>query len=254
MKSISDELWIEIEKVLPERESLVGRPEMCPRKAFDGIFFVLQTGIQWHNLPEKYGRPSTVHGKFMKWCRAGIFEKILVKAREYYRKRNSKNMWYAFDTIIKKGPFAEFGGANPTDRSKRGIKHMVLVDRRGAPLFVNVAPANRHDSKLLAPVVKKLRKSKKVRIIAADSAFDVDHLRSICADKQIALLAATNPRRNKNKRNYKPNNRWIVERTLGWFSWYRGLKICWAKKLISHLSFLQIASAIQLFKMGGIFV
>lgn len=83
MKSISDELWIEIEKVLPEKESLVGRPEMCPRKAFDGIFFVLQTGIQWHNLPEKYGKVGlTIRGLRI---RDGLTQKELTKKLNIYQ-------------------------------------------------------------------------------------------------------------------------------------------------------------------------
>ena len=253
MKHIPDVLWSEIEKLIPHKTSMVGRPEFDNRKTLNGIFFVLKTGIQWKELPEKYGAPTTIHSKFMKWCRMGIFEKILKKAREYYRKRNSKNMWYAFDTTLKKAPFAKFGGKNPTDRSKIGVKHTLLVDRKGAPLFVGIAPANRHDSKLLKSSLKPMRKSKNVRIIAADSAFDAKELRSFCKEKNIVLLAATNSRRKINCHKYRPCCRWIVERTLGWFSWYRGLKICWAKTYISHLAFLQLAASIQLFKMGGIF-
>ena len=108
----------------------------------------------------------------MKWCRAGIFEKMIVRAREYYRRRNSKNIWYAFDATSKKAPFAKFSGKNPTDRAKRGIKHAVLVDRKGAPLYVTVAPANIHDSKIFKPIISKFRKVKKTRIVTADSAFD----------------------------------------------------------------------------------
>ncbi|MFC1841724.1 hypothetical protein ACFLYA_01505 [Candidatus Dependentiae bacterium] len=29
--------------------------------------------------------------------------------------------------------------------------------------------------------------------------------------------------------NLENGQRWIVERTFGWFSWYRGIKICWTK-------------------------
>ena len=190
----------------------------------------------------------------MRWCRLGIFQKMIVKAREYYRRRNSKNIWYAFDTLVKKGSFAKYGGKNPTDHAKRGVKQTLLVDRKGAPLFVGIAPANQHDSKLLEPVLKVMRLSKKIRIIAADSAFDVKKLRSICKKLNIALLAATNIRRSKMKPKFHPPYRWVVERTFGWFAWYRGLKICWAKTIESSLAFLQIAASIQLFKMSGIFV
>ena len=117
-----------------------------------------------------------------------------------------------------------------------------------------MAPANVHDSKLLKPILQTLRKSKNKRTLAADSAFDAKFLYEYCSRKNIKLDAATNIRRSKNKPKHKPRNRWVVERTFGWLAWYRGLKICWAKSKISHLSFLQIACSIQLFKMSGIFV
>jgi putative transposase len=253
MKSISIDLWIEIEKILPIKIKKVGRPEFNRLKAFNGILYILKNGSLWKDLPEKYGCASTVHGKFMKWSRLGIFEKILKIARKYYMKKNKNHLWYAFDTLLKKAPFAKFGGKNPTDRSKRGIKQTILVDKKGAPLFVNIYKANIHDSKLLKQTVKKLSSLKRSRIIAADSAFDAGFLYKICKSKNIILDAATNIRRNKKKQKYKPANRWIVERTFGWLSWFRGLKTCWAKSKISHLSFLQLGCSIQLFKMSGIF-
>ena len=93
MKHIPDLLWREIEKIIPCKQPSVGRPEFDARKTFDGILFILITGSQWHMLPEKYGCPTTVHGKFIKWCRMGVFQKMMVRAREYYRIRNSKNNW-----------------------------------------------------------------------------------------------------------------------------------------------------------------
>lgn len=253
MKHISDELWCEIEKLIPHKETTVGRPEFDRRKALNGMIYILHSGAKWDHLPEKYGYPTTVHGKFMKWARAGVFNKIMIKSREYYRKRNSKNNWFAFDTISRKAPFAQFGGKNPTDRAKRGIKHLVLVDRKGAPLFVDVAPANRHDAKLLKPIINQMRKSKQVRVLAADSAFDVKRLRSECKNKNIALIAVPNRRRRKNVHVFQVPHRWIVEQTFGILSWHRGLKTCWAKTRESALSFLQIACSLRLFKMSGVF-
>jgi putative transposase len=57
----------------------------------EGILYLLKTGCQWHLIPEEYGKPTTIHGKYMKWCRLGIIDKIMHFARERYRKRNSKN-------------------------------------------------------------------------------------------------------------------------------------------------------------------
>ena len=253
MKHIPDELWCELEKLIPQKETIVGRPEFDRRKVLNGIIHILHSGTKWDYLPEKYGCTTTVHGKFMLWARAGVFKKIMIKAREYYRRRNSKNNWYAFDTISRKAPFEKFGGKNPTDRAKRGIKHSILVDRKGAPLFVDVAPANRHDAKLLKSITNQMRKSKQIRILAADSAFDVEKLRSECEAKNIALIAVPNRRRRKDIHVFQVPHRWKVEQTFGILSWYRGLKICWAKTRESALSFLQIACSLRLFRMTGIF-
>jgi transposase len=253
MKHIPDRLWCEIEKLIPKKQMSIGRPEFDNRRTFEGIVLVLKTGVQWHYLPKEYGCPTTVHGKYMKWARAGVFGKMIIKAREYYRRRNSKNNWYAFDTISKKAPYAQFGGNNPTDRAKKGIKHSILVDRKGAPIYVNIAPANTHDSLLLDSIVNNMRRSKQIRIIAADSAFDVKRLRSLCKEKNIALVASPNARRKKDVHKFNVPYRWVVEQTFGILTWLRGLKICWAKTKEAALGFLQIACSLRLFKMTGIF-
>jgi len=254
MKRIPDSLWCELEKLLPKKKTKVGRPEFDNKKVFEGVLFILRTGSQWCELPEKYGHFSTVHSKYMRWARAGVFEKMLVKAREYYRRRNSTNIWFALDTVIKKAPFAQFGGKNPTDRGKNGIKQATIVDRKGAPLFISVAPANIHDSKTLEPTMKKMRKSKNVRIMSADAAWDDKESMDYCKKKNFALVASTNMRRSKDKHKFKAPYRWIVEQTFGILSWFRGLKTCWAKTKISALSFAQIARSLRLFEMVRIFV
>ena len=253
MKHIPDLLWREIEKIIPQKETLVGRPEFDARKTLDGILFILITGAQWKMLPEKYGCPTTVHGKFMKWCRMGVFQKIMTRAREYYRRRNSKNNWYAFDTASRKAPFAKCGGKNPTDRAKRGIKQAIVVDRKGAPLFTKIAPANKHDSRIIEPTMKPMRKSKNLRILAADGAFDVKRIYENCKQKNIVLLASPNPRRKRDVHKHTPPYRWIVERTIGILSWIRGIKTCWAKTYESAQAFLDFACSLRLFKMAGIF-
>ena len=82
MKHIPDKLWCEIEKLIPEKETAVGRPEFDRRKTLNGIIYILYSGSKWSYLPEKYGCPTTVHGKFMLWSRTGAFRKIMIRARE----------------------------------------------------------------------------------------------------------------------------------------------------------------------------
>ena len=249
---IADSVWEAIKDLIPTKNSKVGRPEKCPRKTLEGIVYILTGGCHWRLLPTYYGNHKTVHGKFMKWSRMGIFAKINAQAKGLYQRRNSKNNWYAFDTTSKKAPFAKHGGKSPTDRGKRGIKHAILVDRKGAPLFVNIGPANAHDSKLFEPVISHMKKSKNLRIIAADSAFHSKKLYAFCKKKNLVLVASINPRRDKKMHKFQAPYRWIVEQTFGIISWYRGLKSCWSKTFEANLSFLQIACSLRLFKMSGI--
>jgi len=125
---------------------------------------------------------------------------MMIKAPEYYRKKNKKNIWCEIDTLIKKAPFTRFGGKNPTDCGKRGIKQSLIVDRKGEPLFIGVTPANKHDSKIFESALSKMKKSKQVRIMAADRSFDENLLRSIAKRKNIALIPSPNKHRNKEKK------------------------------------------------------
>jgi putative transposase len=236
---IPRKIWKRFSKLV-EKKSKKGRPDHCIRKTLEGIYYVLKTGCQWGFLPPQFGAPSTVHGKFMKWSREGIFEKMLVEKREEYFSAQEIQNWIAFDTSSRKAPRLKSSGKCPTDRGKRGVKIAVMVDRKGKPLYVDVFPANRHDSKTLLPVINRMH-NKDIKILAADSAFDTKNLRKVCLKNNIILLASTNSRRNKNVKKYHPLHRWIVERTFGWFPWFRGIATCHAKTSLAYLSFLQIA-------------
>ena len=253
MEILPDNLWKEISDLVPRKKSRVGRPEVDPRLVISGVLYILKSGAQWRLLPSEFGSPSTIHGKFRKWSRAGIFEKIMQRAKEMYEK-NSDNTgyWLAIDTSHSKAPFANWSGRNPTDRGKRGIKRVVIVDHRGAPLVTDIAASNTHDSKLLKSAITRLCRKKlpKPKILAADSAFDARELRKICRAKNLFLTAATNLRRSKATHRYSPKNRWVIERTFGWFSWHRSLKTCWARTSESFFALYCFVAALQLFRMS----
>ena len=253
-KIISEKIMNEIKTLLPRKTSKRGRPTMCPEKAFLGMVYVLKSGIPWALLPTEFGCVSTVHGTFLRWVEIGFFQKLLDHSRKIYQCCFPQNNWLAIDTSSKKAPFAKkWSGNNPTDRAKKGIKQVIIVDRNGGPINVDVAAANTHDSKLLQPIIDQLDVSERLMVLAADSAFDTQELRNFCKEKNIALIASKNPRNSADKHTFSVPHRWVVERTFGWFAWQRSLKICWTKLRKTYLAFLQIAAANQLFKMSLFF-
>jgi len=253
MEIIPDYVLKKIEELIPPKKSKVGRPRANVRNILEGILFVLRTGVQWRLLPAEFGKPSTVHGTFRRWIKLGIFEEIMRCAVGFYLE-NEANTNYRLiaDASHTKAPFADWSGKNPTDRGRNGIKKMIITDAHGAPLAVTTGPSNAHDSKLLKPVIKALKKNNCThpRVLAADSAFDAKYLRSYCRSEGLILIATKNKRRRKNTEKNFISWRWVIERTFGWLAWYRSLKICWCKTVESFLAMLQLASTLQLFRMS----
>ena len=50
MLMISDNVWNEIKNIIPVKKSKVGRPQKDPKTVLSGIFYIIVTGAQWHQL------------------------------------------------------------------------------------------------------------------------------------------------------------------------------------------------------------
>lgn len=254
MLKIPDNVWNEIKKVIPDKKSKIGRPQKDPRVVLSGIFYNMITGSQWHQLPDYYGRPTTIHGRFRIWVKSGVFNNILSKSIDLAVQYFGSPECFLNDTSSVKAPFAAFGGKNPTDRAKNGIKKGIVIDWNRIILSVLIDSANKHDSKLLIPHIKNLEKFiDKPKVMITDSAWDVKKLRTYLATINIALHASTNVRRSKSKKKIKSGGRWKIEQIFGIQQWHRGIKFCWTKTLESFLALCQLASAIHNFKLIGVF-
>ena len=75
---INDEQWERIKNMLPkERTGKPGRPcKTTNRDVLNGVLWMGHTGAQWKELPQQYGKRSTVHGRFKAWKDSGLIEEI----------------------------------------------------------------------------------------------------------------------------------------------------------------------------------
>ncbi|HXT83077.1 MAG TPA: transposase [Verrucomicrobiae bacterium] len=82
---IPEELWAEIESILPNEKPLktVDRPIIRYRKVIDGIL-VLRIGCQWKILPKEYGFGSTCHRRFQEWNGLNAFKKVWINLLKTY--------------------------------------------------------------------------------------------------------------------------------------------------------------------------
>lgn len=64
-----------------------GRPRRDPREVIDGVLWILRTGAQWADLPDRYPPYQTCHRYFQQWCRDGTLKRILhALARDLYKR------------------------------------------------------------------------------------------------------------------------------------------------------------------------
>jgi transposase len=76
---LTDEQWLLVEPVLrgARRADNRGRPWHDTRAVLNGVLWVLGTGAQWRELPDKYPPFQTCHRRFQQWVRSGKLEEAL---------------------------------------------------------------------------------------------------------------------------------------------------------------------------------
>jgi len=258
----SDALWHALEPLLPEEplKPKGGRPRMDNRKAFDAMFYVLRTGIQWNALPRCLGAPSTVHDRFQQWREAGVFGKLWTSTLlEYDVRQGLEWFWQALDGAMTKSPLG--GGAtgpNPTDRGKSGTKRHLMTEGSGLPISVVVTGANRHDKTQVEavleamPIVPPLPTQEDPQHFCGDKGYDYPDVRSlVCAEGYIEHIR---PRGEEAwELTHIPRyraRRWVVERTHSWLNRFRRVLIRWEKKVENYLAFLHLAFAYICMRAG----
>ena len=73
---LSVDQWRKIEPYVPGKPGDRGRSGRDNHNFVNGVLWVLRSGAHWHDLPERYGKWKTVHKRFTRWAKAGVWEKI----------------------------------------------------------------------------------------------------------------------------------------------------------------------------------
>ena len=73
---LSDAQWGRIERMLPGKAGDPGRHGKDNRRFVDAVLWVLRSGARWHDLPPRYGKYKSVHKRFSRWAKAGVWERV----------------------------------------------------------------------------------------------------------------------------------------------------------------------------------
>jgi transposase len=118
---LSDAQWKLIEPILrPQRRADGrGRPWQDTRAVLNGILWVLGTGAQWRELPQKYPPYQTCHRRFQHWVQARKLERVLQVLAEELQARG------------KLETYMRHSSTPPSRGQKRGARGRAYQTRQG---------------------------------------------------------------------------------------------------------------------------
>ena len=255
MIRLTDEQWERIRDHYPEEHIADGRPGRKPiasRRVLEAVLWILNTGAQWHMLPQSYPNYKTVHRRFQAWCRDETLRRILTDVANDLRDRgvlDEEECFIDATFVMAKGGGAEIG---PTKRGK-GMKIMAIVDRHGLPLSVSTHAANHHEVRLVQLCFDFYMIEAKPENLIGDRAYDSDPLDDELRRDGIEMIAPHRCNRSKpptqdRRRLSRYMRRWLVERFFAWIQWQRRILVRWEYHAHNFLGFVQLACLVILFR------
>ena len=79
---LTDAEWMIIDPLLPRKSRGVARVD--DRRVLNGIFWRFRSGSPWADVPERYGPYTTCYNRFVRWRKAGVWDKLLAAVSEAY--------------------------------------------------------------------------------------------------------------------------------------------------------------------------
>ena len=73
---LSEVQWRRIADLLPGKPGDPGRTGDDNRLFVNAVLWVLRSGARWSDLPERYGKWKSVHKRFTRWAKAGVWERV----------------------------------------------------------------------------------------------------------------------------------------------------------------------------------
>lgn len=242
---LSEVQWERIKNTLPGRVEHVGRTAVDNRQFVNRVLWVLRSGARWSDLPERYGRYKSVHTRFMRWARSGVWERIfedLVSDR--------KNQYLMIDsTIVRAHQQAatgrKKGGSEDAalGRSRGGLstKIHLLADEDGLPLEFRITAGQAGE---YAPA-GQLLEGQHAEAVLADRGYDADFL--LKRAEKMGAAAVIPPKRNRklqrpdDRELYKQRNR--IERCFNKLKHFRRFATRYCKTIEAFRSFTALACA-----------
>lgn len=103
---LTDDEWLVIEPLLPNKPC--GVPRVDDRRVINGILWRFRTGSPWADIPERYGPHTTCYNRFVRWRKAGVWDRLLEAVRQAFDDElvmiDSSSIWvHQHGATLKRG-------------------------------------------------------------------------------------------------------------------------------------------------------
>lgn len=200
-------------------------------------------------MPERYGKWKSVHKRFTRWAKAGVWERVLAALID-----DPKNKYVMLDaTLVRayqqaatgKGAAKNGGTANEALGHSRGgltSKIHMLANALGRPLRFLLTGGEVHDGRAAEIVLDGVG----ARAVIADKAYDSNLIRSpIKAARMKAVMPSIGSRKRRirhGKALYRERN--VIEQCFNNLKHFRRLATRSDRRAIHFQSFLCLAAVV----------
>ncbi len=77
LPALTDALWERLRPLLEPAQPRRGRPTEQGRRRLEAVLWVARTACSWRQLPKHFGPWETVVYHYRRWCKEGLWERIL---------------------------------------------------------------------------------------------------------------------------------------------------------------------------------
>jgi putative transposase len=75
-------MWSKLSPLLPAEAGRQGPVAKDNRLMVEGMLWRIRTGCPWRDLPSEFGPWESVYTRFSRWCKAGIWRRVLSTLQE----------------------------------------------------------------------------------------------------------------------------------------------------------------------------